>query len=104
MRDIGGKNAGEFPVMIDEEGEVSVGSYAIGRLQGFDFQVDPAARHSDRKMLLATAERRLGGEYEKRAGALVADTDHHFSPPPDPGASVPILWRGPRGGGRGDAE
>src|SRR3546814_437055 len=60
MRDIGGKNAGEFPVMIDEEGEVSVGSYAIGRLQGFDFQVDPAARHSDRKMLLATAERRLG--------------------------------------------
>jgi ATP-dependent RNA helicase SUPV3L1/SUV3 len=94
MRDIGGKNAGEFPVMIDEEGEVSVGSYAIGRLQGFDFQVDPAARHADRKMLLATAERRLGGEYEKRAGALVADTDDHFSLRTDPGEPVAILWRG----------
>ena len=45
--------------MIDDEGEVSVGSYAIGRLQGFAFEVDPAARHADRKMLLATAERRL---------------------------------------------
>src|SRR3546814_9865879 len=80
--------------MIDEEGEVSVGSYAIGRLQGFDFQVDPAARHSDRKMLLATAERRLGGEYEKRAGALVADTDDHFSLRTEPGESAAILWRG----------
>ncbi|PWG03884.1 helicase-related protein [Sphingosinicella humi] len=94
MRDIGGKNAGEFPVMIDEEGEVSVGSYAIGRLTGFDFQVDPAARHADRKMLLATAERRLGGEYEKRAGALVADSDDHFSLRTEAGEPVAILWRG----------
>src|SRR3546814_11078151 len=68
MRDIGGKNAGEFPVMIDEEGEVSVGSYAIGRLQGFDFQVDTAARHSARKRLLATAERRLGRAEGRRVG------------------------------------
>ena len=30
-------------------------------------------------MLLATAERRLGGEYEKRAAALVADTDENFA-------------------------
>ena len=55
MRDLGRKGAGEFPVLIDDEGEVSVGSYAIGRLQGFAFEVDPAARHADRKMLLATA-------------------------------------------------
>ena len=79
MRDLGKKGAGEFPVLIDAEGEVSVGSYAIGRLQGFAFEVDPAARHADRKMLLATAERRLAGEYEKRAAALVADEDDHFS-------------------------
>src|SRR3546814_20594293 len=45
-------------------------------------------------MLLATAERRLGGEYEKRAGALVADTDDHFSLRTEPGESVAILWRG----------
>ena len=93
MRDVGGK-AGEFPVIVDEQGEVSVGSYAIGRMEGFHFEVDPTARHADRKMLLATAERRLGGEYEKRAGALVADTDDHFSLRTEPGEPVAILWRG----------
>jgi ATP-dependent RNA helicase SUPV3L1/SUV3 len=94
MRDLGKKGAGEFPVLIDAEGEVSVGSYAIGRLQGFAFEVDPAARHADRKMLLATAERRLAGEYEKRAGALVADTDGNFALRTDAGQPVAILWRG----------
>ena len=94
MRDLGKKGAGEFPVLVDAEGEVSVGSYAIGRLQGFAFEVDPAARHADRKMLLATAERRLGHEYEKRAAALVADTDDHFSLRTEAGQPVAILWRG----------
>ena len=94
MRDLGKKGAGEFPVLIDDQGEVSVGSYAIGRLQGFTFEVDPAARHADRKMLLATAERRLSGEYEKRAAALVADKDAHFSLRTEPDKPVAILWRG----------
>jgi ATP-dependent RNA helicase SUPV3L1/SUV3 len=94
MRDLGRKGAGEFPVIIDEQGEVSVGSYAIGRLHGFSFEVDPAARHADRKMLLATAERRLAGEYEQRAAALVADTDPHFSLRTEPDRPVAILWRG----------
>jgi ATP-dependent RNA helicase SUPV3L1/SUV3 len=94
MRDVGRKGVGEFPVMIDEQGEVSVGSYAIGRLQGFSFEVDPGARHADRKMLLATAERRLAGEYEKRAAALVADTDQHFTLRTESGKPVAILWRG----------
>ncbi len=94
MRDLGAKGAGEFPVIVDEYGEVTVGSFPIGRMQGFHFEVDPAARHADRKMLLATAERRLGGEYEKRAAALVADTDDHFSLRTEPGKEVAILWRG----------
>ncbi|HWT12735.1 MAG TPA: helicase-related protein [Allosphingosinicella sp.] len=94
MRDLGRKGTGEFPVLIDEQGEVSVGSYAIGRLQGFAFEVDPAARHADRKMLLATAERRLSGEYEKRAAALAADSDAHFSLRAEPDRPVAILWRG----------
>src|SRR3712207_6447765 len=63
-------------------------------MEGFAFEVDPAARHSDRKMLLATAERRLGHEYEKRAGALVADTDDHFLLRTEAGLPVAILWRG----------
>jgi ATP-dependent RNA helicase SUPV3L1/SUV3 len=94
MRDLGKKGAGDFPVLVDDGGEVSVGSYAIGTLNGFAFEVDPAARHADRKMLLATAERRLGGEYEKRAAALVADTDDHFSLGAGAGEPVAILWRG----------
>ena len=93
MRDVG-KGAGEFPVQVDEEGEVSVGAYAIGKLNGFAFEVDPSARHADRKMLLATAERRLGHEYEKRAAALVADKDQHFTLRTQPGEPVAICWRG----------
>ena len=94
MRVVGGKGASEFPVLVDEQGEVTVGTYPIGKLTGFHFEVDPAAKHADRKMLLATAERRLGGEYERRAGALVADTDDHFTLRTEPGAPVAILWRG----------
>ncbi|HST37181.1 MAG TPA: helicase-related protein [Allosphingosinicella sp.] len=94
MRDLGKRGAGEFPVIVDAEGEVSVGAYAIGRLNGFAFEVDPAARHADRKMLLATAERRLAGEYEKRAGALVADEAGQFTLRTEAGRPVALLWRG----------
>ncbi len=94
MRDLGRGSAGDFPVIIDAEGEVSVGTYAIGRLNGFAFEVDPAARHADRKMLLATAERRLAGEYEKRAAALAAGDDDHFTLRTDAGTPAAILWRG----------
>jgi ATP-dependent RNA helicase SUPV3L1/SUV3 len=45
-------------------------------------------------MLLATAERRLGGEYEKRAAALAADTDDHFTLRTQAGQPVAVLWRG----------
>jgi ATP-dependent RNA helicase SUPV3L1/SUV3 len=94
LRDIGRKGAGEFPVIVDEQGEVTVGSFPIGRMEGFAFEVDPAAKHSDRKMLLATAERRLGGEYERRAAALVADSDENFSLRTAAGDPVAVLWRG----------
>jgi ATP-dependent RNA helicase SUPV3L1/SUV3 len=94
LRDIGKKGAGEFPVLVDEQGEVTVGSFAIGRMDGFAFEVDPTARHADRKMLLATAERRLGGEYEKRAAALAADSDDHFTLRTEAGQPVAVLWRG----------
>jgi ATP-dependent RNA helicase SUPV3L1/SUV3 len=94
MRDLGAKGAGEFPVIVDEYGEVTVGSYPIGRLEGFHFEVDPQAKHADRKMLLAAAERRLGGEYEKRAAVLVADTDDHLTLRTEAAKPVAILWRG----------
>jgi ATP-dependent RNA helicase SUPV3L1/SUV3 len=94
LRDIGKKGAGEFPVLVDDQGEVTVGSFPIGRMEGFAFEVDPAAKHADRKMLLATAERRLGGEYERRAAALSADSDDHFTLRSEAGSPIAILWRG----------
>jgi ATP-dependent RNA helicase SUPV3L1/SUV3 len=94
LKDLGRRGVDEHPVLVDEEGEVSVGSFAIGRLNGFAFEVDPAAKHADRKMLLATAERRLGGEYEKRAGALVADGGEHFALRGEAGLPPALLWRG----------
>jgi ATP-dependent RNA helicase SUPV3L1/SUV3 len=94
LKDIGRKGTGEFPVIVDDQGEVTVGSFPIGRMEGFAFEVDPAAKHADRKMLLATAERRLGGEYERRAAALVADADDNFSLRTVAGEPVAVLWRG----------
>jgi ATP-dependent RNA helicase SUPV3L1/SUV3 len=94
MRDLVGKGEKDYPVIVDAEGEVTVGSYPIGRMEGFAFEVDPTARHADRKMLLATAERRLGGEYERRGAALVADSDDHFSLRTEAELPVALLWRG----------
>ena len=94
MRDLVGKGEKDYPVIVDAEGEVTVGSYPIGRMEGFAFEVDPTARHADRKMLLAAAERRLGGEYERRGAALVADSDDHFSLRTEPDQPVALLWRG----------
>ena len=98
MRDIGSKGAGEFPVIDRRRGR---GQRRLlcrsGGCSGFAFEVDPAARHADRKMLLATAERRLGGEYEKRAAALVADSDDHFALRTEAGAAGRDPLARPRG-------
>jgi ATP-dependent RNA helicase SUPV3L1/SUV3 len=65
-----GADAGNLPVVIDAEGEVTVEEHALGRLEGFRFTVDPGARAADKRMLFAAAEKRLAVEYRKRATAL----------------------------------
>ena len=92
LRDLGAKGADMLPVTVAADGEVCVGDEPIGRLDGFAFTVDPSARHSDRRMLLAAAERRLGDELERRAAALVADGDEAFAVDDEGGLS----WRGAR--------
>ena len=92
LRDLGAKGADTLPMAIGADGEVTVGDESIGRLDGFTFAVDPDARHSDRRMLLAAAERRLGGEFERRALALAADDDAAFAV----GADGALSWRGHR--------
>jgi ATP-dependent RNA helicase SUPV3L1/SUV3 len=69
MRKLGG-DASLLPVRLDDEGQVLVDDEAIGHLEGFRFVVDPQARHADRKLLLAAAERHLGELLGERARAL----------------------------------
>ncbi len=66
-----GKGAGDVPVVIGADGAVLVEEHEIGRLDGFRFIVAPDARHADKRVLLAAAEKRLGAERSRR-GALLA--------------------------------
>ena len=74
-----GRDAGALPVTIGAEGEVSVEGHALGRLDGFRFTPDPAATATDKRMLLAAAEKRLAGELAKRAGELAEAGDEALS-------------------------
>ncbi len=74
-----GKGAGALPVVIGAEGEVIVEDHEIGRLDGFRFTVAPDARHADKRLLLAAAEKRLGTERARRAAELAAAADTAFA-------------------------
>ena len=66
-----GADAALLPVRQEEDGVVTVDDEPIGKLAGFRFEVDPAARAGDRKLLLAAAERHLPELLAGRARALV---------------------------------
>lgn len=67
-----GADAGLLPVRLESD-EVLVDDEPIGTLRGFRFEVDPLTRHSDRKLLLAAAQKHLPGVLAKRAQALAAN-------------------------------
>jgi ATP-dependent RNA helicase SUPV3L1/SUV3 len=67
-----GTDAGLLSVRLEDE-EVLVEGEHIGSLRGFTFQVDPGARLSDRKLLLAAAERHLPALLVRRAAEVIAD-------------------------------
>ncbi|MBB4641329.1 helicase-related protein [Rhizorhapis suberifaciens] len=88
-----GYGAGHLPVDVDESGSVHVDGESIGQLNGFRFSVAPDARHADRKMLLAAAERRLGTILGKRADELVAASDKDFALAAEEGEIPGICWK-----------
>jgi len=92
VRDIGARGAAALPVTVAADGEVSVGPEPIGHLTGFEFRVDPSARLADKRLLLAAAERRLGEELDRRAGALVDAPDEAFALAADEAGNVAITW------------
>ncbi|MFC6620576.1 helicase-related protein [Novosphingobium panipatense] len=65
-----GPDTGLLSVRLEDE-EVLVEGEHIGSLRGFTFQVDPGARLSDCKLLLAAAEKHLATLLGKRADTLV---------------------------------
>lgn len=65
-----GVDADLLSVGLDGE-DVLVEDEHIGTLQGFHFHVDPLARHSDRKLLLAAAERHVPALLDERAARLI---------------------------------
>jgi len=84
-----GKDSGALPVVIGEEGEVLVEDHPIGTLEGFRFSVAADARHADKRLLLAAAEKRLGSELAKRGRELAESDDNELA------LSFPrIEWRG----------
>ena len=85
-----GADAGMLPVLVGPGGEVTVEDHPIGRLDGFRFTVAADARASDKRLLLAAAEKRLTGERAQRAAALVAAEDVAFLL----GAAGAVIWQG----------
>lgn len=95
-----GAGAGELPVEIDAGGEVTIEGHPIGRLDGFRFSVAAEARATDKRRLLAAAEKRLAGERRRRGQALVAAADETLALGEDgalawDGLAVARLARGP---------
>ncbi|GAA0736112.1 helicase-related protein [Sphingomonas japonica] len=86
-----GADASQLPVTIAEDGAVRVEDHVIGRLDGFRFSVLPGLDATDKRMLLAAAEKRLGSELARRGAALAATDDR------DLGLSGGgITWNGAR--------
>lgn len=89
-----GQDPSSLPVKVSDEGLVRVDGEAIGQLEGFTFRVDPAARATDQRMLLAAAERYLAVELASRATALASAPDAHLALVLDDGQMPTLQWHG----------
>ncbi|MBN8831666.1 MAG: helicase [Sphingomonadales bacterium] len=93
LRQGGGTNA-LLAVDVDGAGAVTVDGHKIGTMRGFRFAVDPTARASEKRLLLAAAERRLGAHLNEMAQALLAVDDKAFSLASPPEGQSQIIWNG----------
>jgi ATP-dependent RNA helicase SUPV3L1/SUV3 len=89
-----GAGAGALPVEVGPQGEVTVDAHLLGTLDGFRFTVAPDARAADKRLLLATAEKRLGQERARRGAALAEAPDTALALVAEPGAPPRLAWEG----------
>ncbi len=89
-----GSDIGLIPVEIAEDNRVLVDGEDIGRLDGFAFRVDPAAKAGDRKLLLAAAERHLAAHLRQKARDVGMADDSEFALGPDNDGKPAIFWQG----------
>lgn len=93
LRDAGQKNT-SLPVTVSDTGMVTVDGEPIGTLRGFQFKVDPVARASDHRLLLAAAEKHLRNELNNRAEALAQGTEGTLTLASDAGEAPRLVWEG----------
>ena len=95
LRDLKGRG-GDMPLDLDDNGDVSMDGVLLGNLSGFRFAVDGKARGSDRKLLLSTAQRRLGEILRDRVAQLEGAPDTAFALHAPAGEVPAICWQGHR--------
>jgi ATP-dependent RNA helicase SUPV3L1/SUV3 len=93
LRDAGQRGTA-LPVAVGADGTVAVDGEAIGTLKGFQFKVDPVAKASDHRLLLAAAEKHLRAELARRATALAEGDDAALSLVAEPGTAPRLAWHG----------
>ena len=84
------------PVLVEADGGVAVDGEVIGRLDGFRFTADAAARAGEQRLLLAAAERHLVRELAARARQLAAAPDADFALDFDGSLPPRLFWKGAR--------
>jgi ATP-dependent RNA helicase SUPV3L1/SUV3 len=93
IRDAGQRHAA-LPVAVGADGTVAVDGEALGTLNGFSFKVDPVARASDHRLLLAAADKHLRGELARRAAALAESDGGALALVGEAGAPPRLAWHG----------
>ena len=83
-----------MPVTVASDGTVLVEDQAIGRLDGFRFVADTAARAADQRLLIAAAEKTLVGVRQALGEALATAENAAFSLDVVTGQPARILWQG----------
>jgi ATP-dependent RNA helicase SUPV3L1/SUV3 len=87
-------DVGALSVSVEDDNRVLVDSEEIGTLSGFVFRVDPLAKASDRKLLIAAADRHLVTALRERARKLVMSEDTEFAMLADAERNPILQWQG----------